>query len=283
MVSPASWSEPAQIEESIAVIESWGFRPRVGAHVHDRLGYLAGADEDRLADLNEAICDPEIRAIVCLRGGCGSSRLLHGVDVDALEGDPKPLVGFSDITALHRVWHQHGVPSLHGAVTGAHQQAVKDILEGGSPAPVPRDPRQFGAELNTYGRATGVLFGGNLEMLARSVGVLEFDLSGHVLLLELNRSDGLGHVDRALTQLIMAGAFDGVVGIALGWLSGFEEYVDRGWTIIEVLHDRLGSLAVPVLAGLPFGHGPDPRAAPLGVPCTIDADAGLLTLSAALR
>jgi muramoyltetrapeptide carboxypeptidase len=126
------------------------------------------------------------------------------------------------------------------------------------------------------------VFGGNLEMLARSVGVLEFDLQKHILLLEINRSEGLGHVDRALTQLIMAGALDGVVGVALGWLSGFEEYVDRDWTIIDVLRDRLDSLDVPVLAGLPFGHGPDPRVAPLGVRCTIDADAGLFTASAAV-
>lgn len=283
LVSPASWSEPAQIEATNAVIESWGFRPRVGAHVRDRVGYLAGTDEDRLADLNESIRDPEVRAIVCLRGGCGSSRLLHGVDVDALEEDPKPLVGFSDITALHRVWHQHGVPSLHGAVAGAHQQVVKDVLMGGTPAPVATDPRQFGAELTTRGRATGALFAGNLEMLARSVGVLDFDVAGHVLLLEINRSAGLGHVDRALTQLIMAGALDGVVGVALGWLSGFEDLVDRDWTIIDVLRDRLCGLGVPVLAGLPFGHGPDPRVAPLGVQCTIDADAGLVTLSAALK
>ena len=216
LVSPASWSELEQIEETEAVIESWGFRPRLGAHVHDRLGYLGGADEDRLADLNDAIRDPEVRAIVCLRGGCGSFRLLHGVDVTALEADPKPLVGFSDITALHRVWHQHGVPSLHGAVAGAHQQVVKDVLAGGTPSPVATDPRQLGAELTTQGRATGTLFGGNLEMLAPSVGVLDFDMRGHVLLLEINRSAGLGHVDRGLTQLIMAGALDGVVGVALG-------------------------------------------------------------------
>lgn len=133
LVSPASWSEPAQIDETTAAIESWGFRPRLGAHVHDRLGYLAGADEDRLADLNDAIRAPDVRAIVCLRGGCGSFRLMRGVDVDALEADPKPLVGFSDITALHRVWHQHGVPSLHGAVSGAHQDVVRDVLAGGTP------------------------------------------------------------------------------------------------------------------------------------------------------
>jgi muramoyltetrapeptide carboxypeptidase len=283
LVSPASWSEPAQIEETAAIIESWGFRPRLGAHVHDRLGYLAGSDEDRLADLNDAIRDPTVRAIVCVRGGCGSFRLLRGIDGEALELDPKPLVGYSDITALHRVWHQHGVPSLHGAVAGAHQRVVRDALAGGIPAAVTSDIRQFGAELTTRGRASGPLFGGNLEMLARSVGVLDFDLRGHVLLLEINRSAGLGHVDRALTQLTMAGALDGIVGVALGWLSGFEDYEDRGWTVIDVLRDRLGELGVPVLAGLPFGHDPNPLVAPLGVSCAIDADTGLATFSAAVK
>lgn len=283
LVSPASWSEPAQIEETMAIIESWGFRPQLGAHVHDRLGYLAGSDEDRLADLNDAICDPDIRAIVCLRGGCGSFRLLHGVDGEALELDPKPLVGFSDITALHRVWHQRGVPSLHGAVAGAHQHVIRDVLTGGTPPSVTTNKGQFGAELTTRGRASGPLFGGNLEMLARSVGVLDFDLRGHVLLLEINRSAGLGHVDRALTQLLMAGALDGIVGVALGCLSGFEDYEDRGWTVIHVLRDRLGELGVPVLAGLPFGHDPNPLVAPFGVSCTVDADTGLATFSSALK
>ena len=114
LVSPASSSEPEQIDETQAIIESWGFRSRLGSHAHARLGYLAGDDESRLADLNTAIRDPQIRAIVSLRGGCGSLRLLKGIDLDALQADPKPLVGFSDITALHRVWHRQGVPRSTG-------------------------------------------------------------------------------------------------------------------------------------------------------------------------
>ncbi len=283
LVAPASWSTEEWIGTSRDVLESWGLRVRSGAHVRDRLGYLAGSDEDRLADLNAAIRDPEVRAVITLRGGCGSSRLLHGVDVGSLQADPKPLVGFSDITALHRVWHLAGVPSLHGAVAGEHAGIVRDVLYGGVPGPVCTDPAQFGAELTTAGRASGPLFGGNLEMLARSVGVLELDLRGHVLLLEINRAAGLGNVDRALTQLLMSGALDGVVGVALGWLSGFEDLVDRDWTILDVLRDRLDVLGVPVLAGLPFGHDANPKVAPLGVPCALDADAGVLTLSAALQ
>lgn len=283
LLSPASWSEDDQIQETVTTIESWGFRPLLGDHVHERQGYLAGADEDRLADLNGAIRDPEVRAVVCLAGGCGSFRLLHGIDVDALRADPKPLIGYSDITALHRVWQLAGVPSLHGAVAGMNQGDVKDVLVGGVPAAVHADPAQFGAGLTTRGRAIGPLAGGNLEMLARSVGVVDVDLRGHILLLEINRSAGLGHVDRALTQLMMAGALDGIIGLALGWLSGFEDYGDRGWTVIDVLRDRIGPLEVPVLAGLALGHGPDPRVAPLGVQSTLDVDAGHLSFSPALQ
>ncbi len=283
LISPASWSSEEWIATSTAALESWGLRTRLGAHADDRLGYLAGRDEDRLADLNAAIRDREVRVVVTLRGGCGSFRLLSGVDTGALVADPKPLLGYSDITSLHRLWHLAGVPSLHGAAAGEHAEIVRDVLYGGTPAPVMTDPAQFGAELTTSGSAAGPLFGGNLEMLARSVGVLDFDLHGHVLLLEINKAAGLGNVDRALTQLLMSGALDGVVGIALGWLSGFEDHVDRGWTILDVLRDRLGVLGVPVLAGLPFGHDPNPKVATLSVPCTLDADAGVLTLAAALQ
>lgn len=265
------------------MLESWGFKPRLATHARDQLGYLAGRDEDRLSDLNEAIRDPEVRAIVTTRGGCGSIRLLHGVDVDSLVADPKPLIGYSDITALHRVWHANGVPSLHGAAVGRHAEVLNLALRGGTPPAVRRDPGQYGSCLSTGGRASGPLFGGNLEMLARSVGVLPFDLDGHVLLLEINRAAGLGMVDRALTQLLMSGALDGIVGVALGWLTGFEEYEDRGWSILDVLGERLGTLRVPILSGLPLGHDPDPQVAPLGVPCTVDADGGVLTVSPALR
>ena len=283
VVSPASWPSDEGVESCVSVVESWGFRPRVGRHARDQLGYLAGRDEDRLADLNAAIRDPEVRAIVTTRGGCGSFRLLHGVDVEALAADPKPLIGYSDITALHRVWHSVGVPSLHGAAAGKHAKIVGQALGGATPAPVTSDPAQYGANLTTTGRATGPLFGGNLEMLARSVGVLPFDLEGHVLLLEINKAAGLGMVDRALTQLMMSGVLDGIVGVAVGWLTDFEDYEDRGWSIIDVLGERLGTLGVPVLAGLPFGHDPDPMVAPLGVPCGLDADVGVLTLGQAME
>jgi muramoyltetrapeptide carboxypeptidase len=277
LVAPASWPTVEWVDWTAAKISSWGFDPVVAGHVLDQVGYLAGSDADRLADLNAAIRDVDVRAIVCVMGGCGSLRLLHDIDVDALRRDPKPLVGYSDITALHRVWHQAGVVSLHGPVAGDHADDVQTFLTGSVTGALHAASDQFGAELTTSGSASGPLFGGNLEMLARTVGVLEFDLAGHILLLEINRAAGLGMVDRALTQLIMAGALDGIAGIAIGYLQGFEGYADRGWTVLDVLRDRLRLLEVPVLAGLPLGHDESPRTVGLGLAHRLDADAATLT------
>ncbi len=283
LLTPASWASDAWIDETAQRITDWGWRVRLGAHVRDRLGYLAGGDADRLSDLHAAIHDPEVRAIVCATGGCGSLRLARGLDLDALRADPKPIVGFSDITALHLLWQRAGVVSLHGAVAGNRADAVRDLLLGNVPGVLHADQAQYGAVLTTRGRATGWLAGGNLEMLARSVGVVEVSFAGHVIVLEVNRAAGLGMVDRALTQLVDSGTLDKVSGIALGVLEGFDGYRDRGWDVLDVLRDRLGLLGVPILAGLPLGHTPNPVTVPLGVGCELDADAGTLRCDSALR
>ena len=283
LVAPASWADRAWLDANVAQLESWGLRVQVGEHVGDRLGFLAGRDEDRDSDLNAALVDPDVRAVIALLGGCGSLRLLRSVDVAVLQSDPKPLVGFSDITALHRVWQAAGVASLHGCIDGTHADEVRAQLFGDQPTVVSGEEGGFTAPLTTSGVATGSLVGGSLEMLARSVGVVDLDLQGRVLLIEANRAAGLGMVDRALTQLILSGALDGVRGVALGRFHGFEEYRDRGWTVLDVLHDRLDVLRVPILAGLPLGHGPSPRTVPLGTSCTLDADAGTLTCRPALH
>jgi muramoyltetrapeptide carboxypeptidase len=165
-------------------------------------------------------------------------------------------------------------------VAGTRASTVRQLLSGGTGAPVRSDTEQYGAYLTTTGTASGPLFGGNLEMLARSVGIVDTDLFGHVLLLEIYRTVGLGMVDRALTQLILSGALAGITGVAVGTLEGFDGYEDRGSNVLDVLRDRLGSLGVPILAGLPLGHMESPVSVPLGVESVLDADAGTLTVAA---
>lgn len=138
-----------------------------------------------------------------------------------------------------------------------------------------RDPDLISAQVSVEGRATGTLKGGKLNALTRSIGVDPPNLDGAILLLVDTRVVGIGVVDRALTQLLRSGVLRGVRGVALGQFTGFEDYVDRGWTVVDVLQDRLATLNVPVLGGLPIGPG---DAVPVGM-ATIDTAAGTLTLS----
>ncbi|WP_245528913.1 S66 peptidase family protein [Beutenbergia cavernae] len=283
LVSPASTPSAEWIDWSVGTLESWGLEVRVGAHALDAQGILAGDDAARLADLNAALRDPAVRAVLTTRGGVGSMRLIPGVDVDALVSDPKLLVGFSDITALHQVWQGVGVPSLHGAVAGAHADGVRRLLMTDEPAVVGTQAGTLTAELTSGGRAEGSLAGGSLEQLARCVGVVDVPWDGRVLLLEANRASGLGMIERPLAQLALSGVLSRVAGVALGSFDEFTDHVDRGWTVLDVLRSWLDPLGVPVLGGLPLGHLEDTLTVPLGVPCTLDADAGTLTVSPGVR
>lgn len=278
IVSPASWPEESVPTWIARQVEAWGLRAVIAPHALDHRGYLAGSDTDRAADLNDAIRDPTVRAVIASVGGCGSFRIVPDVDVQALRADPKMLVGYSDITALHQVWDAAGVPSLHGAIAGTHGDHVRRLLMEDADTVVDADRAALSAELTTTGSVEGPLSGGNLEMLARSVGVVDFDLAGAVLLLEINRAAGLGMVDRALTQLRYSGALDGVVGVALGSIDQFAGYEDRGWTIVDTLRDHFDALGVPVLGGLPLGHVEDLVTVPLGTRAVLDVDRGRLTV-----
>ncbi|MFJ4295614.1 LD-carboxypeptidase [Curtobacterium sp. NPDC089689] len=124
VVSPASWPEDSVPGWIAQQVESWGLRAVIPPHALDHRGYLAGTDSDRLADLNSAIRNPTVRAVIASTGGCGSFRIAPSVDVEAFRADPKLLIGYSDITALHCVWDAAGVPTLHGAIAGAHADHV---------------------------------------------------------------------------------------------------------------------------------------------------------------
>ena len=248
---------------------------------------MAGRDQDRLADLNDAFRDPAVRAIISTRGGAGSYRIADGIDFDAVRADPKPVVGFSDITNIHlALWAHVGLATIHGCLAGPTATAgVRDLLMSVAPLTIRRNPAALSAAIDVPGRAVGPLIGGNLRELAGSVGAGLADLTGAIVLLEDLRHVGVGQVDRNLTQLIRSGSLDGIAAIALGSFEGFNGYGDHGWTVIDVLRDRLGALGVPVLGGLDIGHDlvgstdvTDQCAVTLGATATLDTDAGTLTV-----
>ncbi|TDE34477.1 LD-carboxypeptidase [Nonomuraea mesophila] len=280
LVSPSSFPGVEDVEDLTRLLGGWGLKVKAGEHVLDQRGYMAGHDADRLADLNAAFADPEVRAVIATRGGAGAYRISGGIDFDAVRADPKPLVGFSDITYLHlAIWRHCRVPGIHGCLVGHHAIATaRRLLMGAEPSTYRRNPELQPVSAEVPGRARGHLLGGWLGALAGMAGAGLPDLTGAILMIEAERTVGLGQIDRQLTQLLQAGALDGVRGIALGRFPGFEDYTDRGWNLIDVLRDRLTPLGVPVLGGLEFGHGPDPHAVALGTMAELDTEDGTLTL-----
>nr|WP_206059033.1 LD-carboxypeptidase [Nonomuraea zeae] len=186
LVSPASFPDAAAIEDLTQILSSWGLRVKVGEHVLDQRGDLAGHDTDRLADLNAAFADPEIRAVITTRGGAGAYRILDGLDFDAIRADPKPLVGFSDITYLHlAIWRQCRIPGIHGCLVGPHAIAtVRHLLTSTEPSTHRRNPQLLSVAAEVPGHARGHLLGGWLGALAGMVGAGLPDLAGAILLIE---------------------------------------------------------------------------------------------------
>jgi muramoyltetrapeptide carboxypeptidase len=255
------------------------YRVEFDAGIFCRDGFLAGSDERRLRELNAALKDPEVAAVVAARGGYGTGRIWTLADFGALRGAPKWLVGFSDITLLHLEAARVGIASLHahnvaglGRADARARQRWLDALE---------DPfrlrRYTGLACWQPGRAQGVLFGGNLTLLfsAAASGRLHVP-DGAVLALE-DVTESSYRIDRMLTALRDAGVFDGVSAVLLG------EFSDclpgkHGVPVDQVLFERLSELRIPVLSGLAFGHGRWNEPLPFGLPAAVDAHAGVLSV-----
>jgi muramoyltetrapeptide carboxypeptidase len=283
-VSPASTPDEPAVFERVKILEDWGLKVDLGRHVFRKNGYLAGSDQERLEDFNEALRDPEVRAVFATRGGKGSYRIADQLDFEAVRRDPKYVVGFSDITVLHLSLYRHcRLVGLHGAlmddgtiISEENRKALRDAVMAPRSAVIRARSDEPTSLLTTTGRARGRLIGGNLDMVATAAGWALPDLSGAILLLE-TVSMYLGQVDRQLTTLRKAGHLRGLSGIALGQFTGFE--IDRDFSIIDVLREHFGELNVPVLGGLPLGHGSKPLVAQIGATALLDTSSGTLSYS----
>jgi muramoyltetrapeptide carboxypeptidase len=287
VVSPASTPDRDFVARAVELLTGWGLRVELGQHVFDSVGYLAGSDDDRLADLNDAFRDPGVRAVLATRGGKGAYRISDQLDFAAVRRDPKPLVGFSDITAVHlSLWKECGLAGVHGPFGNDEAdcaEGLRKVLMTTDEVVIKQDPTELSAGLTAGGPATGFLMGGNLNTVAHAVGGELSSLAGGILLIEDTLGTGLGMIDRQLTQLIKSGLLDDLQGIAVGQFNGFEEEHANGWSVLDVMRDRFDLLAVPVLGGLPIGHGRQPATVPLGTVATIDPAAGTLTVAAGVR
>ncbi|MDE1166769.1 MAG: LD-carboxypeptidase [Pseudomonas sp.] len=283
IIAPAG---PGHLDVKAA--ERWmserGYRLRIYPGVFEKQGYLAGSDEVRLRDLHAAFADPEVAAILCLRGGYGTPRLLDRIDYPLLKNNPKPLVGYSDITALHLAIERYcGFVTFHGPLLNADllgnkapptESSLLRLLRGQVKAgDTFTHPVAHPLTCIEHGIAAGRLAGGNLAMICGTLGTpYEIDTEGAILLME-DVNEPLYRVDRLLTQLHLAGKLAGLRGVLVGDFAGIELPA-----MTPLLEQTFGPLGIPVLAGWRSGHCDPNLTLPLGAQVRLDAGEKSLTL-----
>jgi muramoyltetrapeptide carboxypeptidase len=282
-VSPASTPDRDLILRRADRLREIGFEVDFGAHAFAEHGFYAGPHEDRLSDLNQALSDPQVRAVFATRGGRGSYRIADGLDFDAVLRDPKPILGFSDITAIHMMLMRRcGLIGLHGALYGDDGGAgprntdilMQFLMEAGT-ITFTAGEDEISAKLTTSGRVEGRLIGGNLETLATLIGWGLPALDGAILLIEaVDCMPGL--TDRTLTLLIKSGCLDRIAGIAVGQFTLPSR--EKGEAIIAIVDEHFRPLGIPMLGGLPFGHGKGALTTPIGSMAVLDTDVRILTV-----
>lgn len=291
IVAPSSPGDPQVFQEAVALLESWGYKVKVGPNALARNGWIAGTDEQRAADFNALWADPEVDAVLAARGGYGAMRILDLIRWDLVRANPKFFIGFSDITALHcAMQRKAGQVSFHGPMPAAFgyleysAAGLRRALTSAAPlGEIPLPPGTAAPpvpELVTFrpGVAEGPIMGGNLTLLSALMGTpYEPDLDGHILLIE-DVDELPRKVDRMLVQLRLAGKLRRVAGILFGDSPSCMHGPEGTQTLFDVIRDQLLPLGVPVLYGFPCGHTPYRATIPLGVPARLDATAGTLTL-----
>ncbi len=283
LIAPAGPVSEERIAGALERCAALKLEPVLGASARERSGYFAGPDALRAADLQAAIDDEAIDAIWALRGGYGGMRLLPLVDLAPLLARPRPLVGYSDNTALHLALGRAGLVAFHGPHPGEDVSPMTDecfrrvLFRAEAAGLLPFPPGVERAATLARGVAEGPLVGGNLSMVAATCGTpAAMTAAGRIVFLEDVGEAGY-RIDRMLAQLRLAGALDGAVGLAFGQFTEVPPYThDR--PVDEVLRELAETLGIPAVVGLPIGHGRDNWTLPLGVRARLDADAGTLEL-----
>lgn len=294
LVAPAGPIEIAALRKFAGGLEKAGYKVRIPKGIERKSGYLAGSDEDRAAELNEAIRDPNVRAIFPCRGGYGLTRILDKIDYSALRKDPKIITGFSDLTALHlAVARKARVITFHSPMTmrdlwqedkdfafaaGSFKRAVfADQYKPnavGYQIDVPHN--QLGPVRLVGGKASGRLMGGNLTLICSTLGTpYAIQPKGVILFIE-DVNEAPYRVDRSLSQLRLAGVLDSVAGIVVGDFS--KKDTKDGGEYVRVFREYFAGMKVPVVMNFPVGHITHNATLPHGAMVELDGDAPSLRL-----
>jgi len=288
IVAPASPAADERREKAKQAVEELGFQVKLGRSCFFKWGYLAGPDEVRAADINSMFLDPQIKGLICLRGGYGGLRLLKLLDYGRIRANPKVFVGYSDITALHIAINQKsGMITFHGPM------AASDMAEGFDPfsrasllqaimtAEAPGEIRNPGNEpfgCLVPGICSGRIIGGNLSVLVSTLGTpYEIDTKDKILLLE-DIDEKPYRIDRMMAQLALAGKLRDAGGLVLGSWRNCQADPNESQTLAEVFADILVAANRPTIYNAAIGHSSPMITIPLGSKCCLNAGEGKLTV-----
>lgn len=259
-----------EVQRAKQLLESWNLNVVIGANVFKKDNHFAGTDQERCEDFQKALDDPKIKAIWSARGGYGTVRILDKLDYTKFKANPKWVIGYSDITALHNQVHNNGVESLHAIMCVSLTEDLEDIKASvstfkntifGKPLAYTLE----GSEYNKQGKATGQLVGGNLTILHTMLGSnTSLNMEGKILFIE-EIGEYAYHIDRMLQSLKRAGYFKNCAGVIVGDMSKVRKNTTPwGKPVEQLILDALAEYNFPILFNMPAGHEDDNRALILG-------------------
>ncbi|WP_431028020.1 S66 peptidase family protein [Lysinibacillus sp. LZ02] len=288
IISPSGPFRDGQMEKAILFLEKLGLNYKLGQHASNRWGYLAGKDEERLADLHNMFANPEINGIICSRGGYGAARMTDKIDFELIRNNPKVFWGYSDITFLHTSFGQlsnlvtfHG-PMLTSDVASADfaELSAKMFEQLFEPTPLVYDEKISELAVLSQGTTKAEVVGGNLSLLVQSIGTkFEIETSDKILLIE-DIGEEPYRVDGMLNQLRQANKLERLAGVVIGDFADALSTGDKpSLTLEEVLDDYFKDRPYPVMKGFKMGHCQPHFAIPLGVEGELDTYSKTLRLS----
>ncbi|HEY6899636.1 MAG TPA: LD-carboxypeptidase [Puia sp.] len=285
LTCPAGYMPAEKAAVCIQTLQQWGYNVEIGATIGgESKNYFSATDDERLEELQRFLDNPNIRAILCGRGGYGLSRIIDRIDFKPFRHHPKWVIGFSDITVLHsHIWANYKIATLHAPMAGAfndggadsdYVQSLRRALAG--------EPSAYTSPAHPFfkrGKASGRLVGGNLSLLAHLVGTSsDIKTKGKILFLE-DVGEYLYNVDRMLHQLKRSRKFEDLAGLIIG---GFTDLKDTtrpfGATVEEIIRDAVDEYDYPVCFGFPVSHGSENFALKIGVKHTLDVNTEAFTL-----